>query len=299
MGVEASRRRVAFLRVVLRFAIVLRPTRPTHPVRAALSAALTAVAAFFLALAPLRACAQPTTTAGGKLEALSAARGTVIDDGAFVISQKRRPVRVEEFAFQRLSDTLLVKAASMVSLPGQPVRPVDKSMILIVGRFDFAMGSYWSQQTDGRDTLRRGVEVTRGDTLFTVWREFNQAGTGNVMRMPPGRLYILDPPLFTSFDFLGRALRGKVCDRRPIQVFVLSARDSLADCTVTDAGTETIRWGGRPVLTRKLVIADERTAFTGWYSPDDGRMFRLEQAQDSIRVERKAPPLKRQPPRAK
>ena len=280
--------------------MMLRPIRPAHAIRIALSAALPAVAALFLALAPLCACAQPTTVGGDKLEDLSAAaHGNILDDGAFVVSQKGRPVRVEEFAIQRMGDTLLVRAASMVSLPGQAVRPVDKSMILIVGPYDFAMGSYWSQQSAGSDTLRRGVEVSPGDTVYTIWREFDRAGTGDRVAMPPGRLYILDPPLFSTFNFLGRTLKGKVCDRRPIQVFVLGPRDSLVNGTVTDVGTETIRWGGRPVLTRKLVISDEKTSFTGWFSPDDGRMFRLEQARDSIRVDRKPPPTKRQPPRTK
>jgi hypothetical protein len=120
-----------------------------------------------------------------------------------------------------------------------------------------------------------------------------------VRALPPGRMYILDPPLFSTFNFLGRTLYGKSCDRRPVRVFVLGERDSLVDGTVTDVGNETIRWGGRPVLTRKLVIADQTTSFTGWFSTDDGRMLRLEQARDSIRVDRRAPPLKRQPPRTR
>jgi hypothetical protein len=260
-----------------------------------------AAAALLLALASSHAGAQPTTTEGNKLEMLSASRGNVLDDGVFVISQKGQPVRAEEFAIERMGDTLLVRAASMVALPGEAVRPVDKSMILVVGPLDYAMGSYWSQLAVGRDTLRRGVEVTPGDTVFTIWREFNRAGTGDRVVMPPGRLYILDPfpPLFTTFNFLGRTLKGKACDQRPIQVFVLGARDSLVAGTVTDVGQDTLRWGGRPVLTRKLVITDGTTDFTGWFSLDDGRMFRLEQARDSIRVDRKAPPLKRQPPRTK
>lgn len=274
------------------------PIRATHALRAALSAALATAAALLLALVPLRACAQPTTTDGDKLATLSAARGSILDEGVFIISQYGKPVRAEEFAIQRMGDTLLVRAASLVSRPGQAERPVDKSMVLIVGPFDFAMGSYWSQQIAGPDTLRRGVEVTPGDTVLTVWRQINGGGVGDVLAMPPGRMYILDPPLFTTFNFIGRTLQGKVFDRRPIKVFVLGARDSIVDATVTDAGNESIRWGGRPVLARKLIIADAATSFTAWFAPD-GRMLRLEQARDSIRVDRKAPPLKRQAPRPK
>jgi hypothetical protein len=296
-AVGVGRGRAAVPWIVLTFLVMTRPIRATRRLRSALSIAIPATAALILALAPWRAGAQPTTTAGDKLETLSAATGSVLDTGTFIISQYGKPVRAEEFAIELMRDTLLVRAASMVSLPGQDAQPPDKSMILLVGPLDFAMGSYWSQQSAGADTLRRGVEVTAGDTVMTIWREFNRSGAGDLVAQPPGRMYILDPPLFITFNFLGRTLHGKVCDRRPIKVFVLGARDSMVDATVTDVGNETIRWGGRPVLTRKLVIADEATAFTGWYSTEDGRMFRLEQARDSIRVDRKAPPLKRQPPR--
>jgi hypothetical protein len=287
---------VVFFSVVVSFLAMSRPVRATRTLRAALSTALTAGAALLLALAPLRASAQPTTSDRDTLEALSTSRYGTLDDGVFVISQNGKQVRVEEFAFERTVDTLLVRAASRVSLPGQPERPVDKTMILVVGPLDFAMGSYWSQLVAGPDTLRRGIQITPGDTLFTAWREVNQRGVGDVVAMPPGHMYILDPPLFTTFNFLGRTLQGKACDRRPIKVFVLGARDSMVDGTVTDIGNETIRWGGQPVQTRKLVIADSTTSFTAWFSPD-GRMLRLEQPRDSLRVDRKPPPLKHQPPR--
>ncbi len=271
-----------------------RHLRAHHALRAALVAAL---AALLAVSAPSRAGAQPTTTDGDRLESLSKLRGYVVDEGTFIISQFGQPVRAEDFAIERQPDTLFVRAASIQSLPGEEPSPPDKVMVLMVGPLDFAMGSYWSQHSVGPDTLRRGVDVTAGDTVMTVWREINRSGTGTRVVQPPGRMYILDPPLFTVFNYLGWTLNGKVCDRRPINFFVLGERDSVVEATVTDVGNETIRWGGRPVLARKLVIADQRTSFTGWYSPEDGRMFRLEQARDSIRVERKAPPLKRQPPR--
>jgi hypothetical protein len=275
-----------------------RPVRITRTRCSALAAGLTAGAALLLALVPQRACAQPVTAAGSKLEALSAPRGNILDEGAFVISQNGKPVRLENFAIERTRDTLLVRASSRIALPGQDQRPVDKSMVLLVGPLDFAMGSYWSQLAAGPDTLRRGVEVTPGDTVFTVWREFNRRGVGDLFAQPPGRMYILDSPLFTTFGFIGWTLQGKLCDRRPITVFVLGARDSLVNATVTDVAEETLHWGGRPVQARKLVIADERMSFTAWFSPD-GRMLRLEQPQTGIRVDRKSPPLKRQTPRTK
>jgi hypothetical protein len=272
--------------------------RPIRRTRTLLAAGLAAGAALLLAVLAPRAGAQPTTSKGTKIDALSTQRGAVLDEGSFIVSQNGKPVRVEDFAIERMGDTLLVRAASHVALPGEAVRPTDKSMILIVGPLDFAMGSYWSMQAAGPDTLRRGVEVTPGDTSCTVWRELNRAGTGDQIATPPGRLYVVDPPLFTSFNFIGRSLQGKLCDRRPITVFVLGPRDSLVAATVTDVGNETLRWAGRPVQARKLVIADEQTSYTTWFSPE-GRMLRLEQPRFGVRVDRKPPPLKARPPRTK
>jgi hypothetical protein len=274
------------------------PAQVSAPWRAVRAGGLVACAVALLALAPHPTRAQPATLQAGGLTEPPATQSTIVDEGVFIISQNGKQVRVEKFAFERRSDSLVVQAASTISAPGQPERPVDKGMLLIVGALDYAMGSYRSQQITGPDTLRRGIDVAPGDTVFTLWRELNNAGTGDQLVMPPGRLYILDPPLFTTFDFIGRTLQGKDCDRRPIQVFVLGPRDSLVDATVTDIGRETLRWGGRPVVARKLVIADEQTAFTTWVSPD-GRMLKLEQPLAGIRVDRRPPPLKRPGPRTK
>ena len=70
------------------------------------------IPALLLALAPLRACAQPTTTAGDKLKALSASHGSILDEGVFIISRNGKPVRVEEFAIEQMRDTLQVWATS-------------------------------------------------------------------------------------------------------------------------------------------------------------------------------------------
>jgi len=267
-----------------------RPIRAILAARAALVLGTAACAVAALALVPPRCAAQTPPVEGSPAGEPGVERGEIRDEGRLLITQNGKSVRVEDFAFENLRGALVVRAGSRPSPAGQPERPVDKSMILTVGPLDYAMGSYWSQLTVGPDTLRRGVEVAGGDTVVSVWREVNGAGTGDKVAFPPGRVYILDPPLFTTFNFIGRTLQGKPCDHRPIRVFVLGPRDSLVDGTVTDAGNETIRWGGRPVVARKLVIADQKTSFTAWFT-SDGRMLRLEQPQAAIRVERKAPAL--------
>jgi hypothetical protein len=206
-------------------------------------------------------------------------------------------VRAEDFVINQAGRALIVTASSTVSRPGQPERPVDKDMILIMGAMEYDIERYRSEWIVGADTLVRGVEWTPGDTVCTIWRDTAAGGTGDRVAMPPGRVYVLDPPLFTTFTLIARSLHEKVCERRPIQVLILGARDSLVAGTVNELGTETIRWGGRPVVARKLVISDAQTDFTAWVSPD-GRLLRLEQPTTETRVDREAPALKRRPPRS-
>jgi hypothetical protein len=236
------------------------------------------------------------------LLALTAGRAageiTTLDQGKLIVSQQGKPVRVEEFSMDRDGDTLVVRAGSYLSADVQAGRPPDKKMALLVGALDYALVRYASDHIMGPDTLKRGVETTPGDTLFTLWRELNDHGVGDRVVLPPGRLFILDPPLFTTFSFIARTLHGKTFDQRPINVLVLGAPDTLVEATVTNLGTETIRWGARAVVARKLLIADQRTRFTAWISPD-GRMLRLQQPEAGILVERQAPPLKRRAPRPK
>ena len=255
-------------------------TRPSFATRPAVRLALLAAGLALLSLAPRAATAPPVP----------------LDVGRLTLSQDGRPARVEDFAIQRVGDSLVVQAASAPWAPREAELRFDKTMLLVADFSDFALNSYSSWFAAGTDTLRRGVSVARGDTVFTLWREFNGHGIGDVLPMPPGRVYVLDPPLFTLFGYVGWTLQGRDCDHRPIRALVLGARDTLVDATVTDAGPQTLEWKGRSVPTRKLLIADQQTTVEAWFTPD-GRMLRLEQPRAGIRAERDAPPPADQPAR--
>jgi hypothetical protein len=222
----------------------------------------------------------------------SSGEGFTVDDGKFIVSQHGKAARLEEFSMDQNGDTLVVRAQSRVTAGTKSGRPPDKIMALEVGALDFTLVRYASDQILGPDTLRRGIETTPGDTVFSIYRELNEHGVGDMVAMPPGRLYILDPPLFTTFNLIGRTLQGKVFDRRPIGMLILGTPDTIVEVMVTDLGNASLRWGGRAVRTRKLLIADQRTRFTAWISPD-GRMLRLAEPAAGLVVERQAPPAPR------
>jgi hypothetical protein len=222
----------------------------------------------------------------------SAGAIVTLDEGKLIVSQHGKAARLEEFSLDQDGDTLVVRAQSRVTAGRKSARRPDKIMALEVGALDFTLVRYASDQILGPDTLRRGIETTPGDTVFSIYRELNEHGVGDRLAMPPGRLYILDPPLFTTFDLIGRTLQGKVFDRRPIGMLILGTPDTIVEVMVTDLGNASLRWGGRAVTTRRLRIADQRTQFTAWISPE-GRMLRLEQPATGILVERQAPAAQR------
>ncbi len=255
--------------------------RVLHVARAALAGPLALAAAALLA-------------GGGP----AAAEVTTLDQGALVVSQQGKTARVEEFSMDQNGDTLVVRAQSRVAAGPRADQPPDKVMSLEVGALDFTLVRYASQQVLGPDTLKRGIETTPGDTTCMIYRELNNHGVGDRVAMPPGRLYVLDPPLFTTFNFIARSLQGQTFESRPIGVLVLGTPDTFVVATITDQGAESIRWGSRPVAARKWLIADQATRFTIWVAPD-GRLLRLRQADAGILVERRAPPVKRHAPAPK
>ncbi|MBI5711478.1 MAG: hypothetical protein HZC42_14425 [Candidatus Eisenbacteria bacterium] len=224
----------------------------------------------------------------------------VEDGGKLVVWSKGQLVRREEISIVRSGDSLMVQAGSYTMTPAPPPSgpiPFDKSMRVVLGAADFGLRGYLSQQLFGPDTLRRGIVIEgQADTVFSVYRELNGQGEGDRLVLPPGRLFVLDPPLFTPFDLICRALHGKAFDQRPVTLYVLGVRDTVLEATVTDLGSETIRWGARPVVARKLGISDAETRFLAWSGPD-GRMLKLEQPASELSVLREAPPVKRRAPR--
>jgi hypothetical protein len=217
-----------------------------------------------------------------------AAPSAVLDQGRFTLSQDDRPARVEQFTFARYGDSLVVLADSAPWRERREDLRFDKHMTLVADAWESALISYSSELALPGDTLRRGVTFVRGDTAFTLWRETNGRGVGDVLAQPTGRMYVLDAPLFTLFGYIGWTMRGRTFDRRSAHILVLGARDTLVEATVTDAGTQKLAWHGQSVEARKLLIGDQQRTVEAWFTPD-GHMLRLQEPRSGIRAERDAP----------
>lgn len=213
------------------------------------------------------------------------AAGEVLDAGTYHVYQGDRALGAETFAFEKLHDSLFVYSQVTETIPTPSGdKELTKSMQLLLREFDQGLIEYQSEQRFDGTKLNRGVSPM--DTSLTLWRQENDVGEGRVVVRPPGKIFILDPQIFTLFDVLSRDLHARAFKTRPVTLLVLSARDTVVEATATDLGTETLRWGMKPVQARKFRIADKTSEFFTWMAPH-GVMIQMEQPATGLRVVRK------------
>jgi hypothetical protein len=239
-------------------------------------AALGAALLLGAALVPAQpACAQPAA---------------LLDKGNFIIYQNDKAVGAETFMYAQTRDSLTVQSRGyLVATSDQGEVRFTKAMDMILDRFDYGLRSYLSRYEYGNHSIVRGI--TMGDTVVTLFRELDEHGEGNAVVRPPGRFYVIDPRVFTLMDLICRSLQDKQFSTRPLTLLVLADPDTFVSATAARTTSETIRWGARPVVVRKLVIEQAGLKFTAFVS-SEGHMLRLIEPQSGLRVEREAPAVK-------
>jgi len=218
-----------------------------------------------------------------------------LDHGRFVIIDHGNAIATEDFDYTSSGDSIVITSMARRRLrgPDGAEKEMTKKLGMVVNAFDFGLRSYTSNQEFDGHTSVKGV--IPGDTSMTVYSEIDGAGNAERVTQPPGRLYIMDPMLFTLFDVIGRGLHGRSFTKRPIELVTLGATSGTVEASVEDAGTDTLRWGGRPTFARHLRLSDESGSFAVWMSPA-GQMLRLENAENDLVVMRE-PPASATPPR--
>jgi len=217
-----------------------------------------------------------------------------IDQGSFVLYLRDQPIGAETFGVAGRADSINSAAHSYRktrTAAGEEL--IEKQMVLVATRADFALRFYQSNETFRGKMIITGVVAGDEDTALTVFREEKDgAGVAHRLIAPPGRLFVLDSGVYSLFNLICLNLHGKVFATRPISLLTLSAgRDTIVEAEVADLGTETIRWGARPVQARKFELRDRGTVFQVWAGPT-GKMLRLTHEPTGLRVERDAPPVK-------
>ena len=248
-----------------------------------------------------RSMAHPRMALAALMSALTlvagVAGGDVIDKGSFRILRNQGLLGVEAFELEEAQDSLLVRTRQRLTVPTSPEGDtLLKSADILVGRDDFGLRQYHSTRTFHGATTERGLVMA--DTHYVAYREERGVGEGESRPLPPGRLFLMDSQLIALFDLLCRSMNGTSFTSRPVNLLALGPRDTLLDARAVVLASETIRWGGRPVLARKFqLVADHQTTFTIWMGPQ-GQLLRLIEPVTGLRVDRESPPLKRRRPPA-
>src|SRR5258706_744152 len=221
----------------------------------------------------------------------------VVDSGQFTVTVGGRFVGKEHFTLFKTGGDSLTALVSLMQLhPGaERTDTLQKSVQFAVDGFDYGLHSYNSVQLFRGQRVTRSIQVN--DTTYTSYREVGTKGEGNTFVLPPGRLYVLDPPVFTNLEVVCLNLKNRMFHTRPVTMLMMTTTtDTVVTATVTDLGRDTIRWAGRPVPARHVTLGDANASYDVWLH-DDGRMLRLEHSPTQLRVERTNPATPRPPAR--
>ena len=214
------------------------------------------------------------------------------DSARFVIFDQSVPVARERCAYQYMGDSLVISATTVRRFEddkGQQ-HAFSKSMLLVVDARDLGLMRYLSNQDFQGHKVVRGLLPS--DTAMTYYDEYDGVGDAVRLVQPPGRLFVLDPQLFTLFDVLCRSLAGKEFETRRVQLVALAPDTlTLPVATITVTKPDTLRFGARRVPTRRYSLVDQGVRFELW-ADAAGRMLRMEHAASGLSVERvpNAPP---------
>ncbi len=222
---------------------------------------------------------------------------TTLDRGRFIVLDHGQPIATERFEYDRVADSMQVSAVIERRLRAKDgsTKPFRKTVSLIVDSFDYGLRRYMSRtEFDGHVTVKG---VLPADTVMTVYTENDDAGSADRLVMPPGRLFVMDPLVFTLFDVVCHNVQGHILKTRPISIVTLGQTSATSEATVTVAGADTVMWGGKRTVTAKYTVTDQSSTFQLWASPK-GELLRLEHEASGLVVMREEPQGSALAPRA-
>lgn len=214
-----------------------------------------------------------------------------LDQGRFVIRSGGKQVGTEDFTFRVLADSLCLSSQSLTLQDPGDGKPdtVDKRLFLAVGKDDYVLHAYQSNETFRGKLQVRGIVM--GDTLFTLYREYEGHGVGDRLVLPPGRMYVMDSRLYSLFELMCLSLKDQTFQQRPVFVLALGERDTIVEATVARAGRDTLRIGGKPTVTTRWRMTQGPVTLELW-TDARGRLMRVAHPPTGLVVEREPAAVK-------
>ena len=213
------------------------------------------------------------------------AQGFVPDEGVYRVYQNDRYLGNERIRFEQRADSAFVRSVvnQLLPHPDGKVDTLSKTSTLLRAIRDGALRGYDSQETLNGDVLTRSLSMS--DTTYTSYRQGSAGGFGDTFTRPPGRIYVIDPQVFSLFDVLCRDMHAQRFDERPVTMLYITVRDTAVDGRVKRLGKEPFKLGKETVAAEKFSITDPWSQFLAWVAPD-GRMLRLTLPAVGLRVDR-------------
>ena len=212
------------------------------------------------------------------------------DSGRFIVFQGDMPVANEKFVFQFLGDSLALTAVSRRTMQDEQGQRHNfvKTMLLVADVRDLGLQRYLSQQEFRGDIIQRAL--VPGDTSVSFYFEENGRGEAYRLVQPPGRLYVMDSPMFSLFEVVTRGLSGKTFTSRRMQLLALTDSMSTPLATVTALKPDTLQVGERRVPVRRYKFEDSSASFE-LFADSRGRLIRLVHEPSGLHVEREPDPV--------
>lgn len=208
------------------------------------------------------------------------------DSGMLVVYDQATPVAHERFVWQNMGDSLMITSMARRSLLDDKgaTHAYEKGMLVVVDARDFGLLRYLSTQKFQDLTTVRGL--LPGDTVFTYYTEIGDGGSAMRLVQPPGRLFVIDSPMFVLFDVLVRSLAGKEFETRRVQLLTLTPDTLITPNALITRGTvDTLTVGARKVRAQHYTLEDPSVRFELW-ADARGRLVRMSHAASGMSVVR-------------
>ena len=166
---------------------------------------------------------------------------------------------------------------------GKRLMHYEKKALRITNAMDNHLLLY--QSADEVGAQDRALAVTTFDTTATIYHEDGGQGDGNVIAVPPGRVYILDPSVYEQVEALTRDFAQSQVPSRTMHALI-PPRDTVITIQMNRGPKEKVKGpDGKSLSAQRVDMFDDLTRIQAWLD-DSGNLVRLEAPAQKVRVVR-------------
>jgi hypothetical protein len=166
---------------------------------------------------------------------------------------------------------------------GKRLMHYEKRALRITNALDNHLLLY--QSADQVGAQDRAIAVTTFDTTATIYHEDGGQGDGNIIAVPPGRVYILDPSVYEQVEALTRDFAQSQVPSRTMHALI-PPRDTVITIQMNRGPKEKVQGpGGKSLSAQRVDMYDDLTRIQAWLD-DSGNLVRLEAPAQKVRVVR-------------